>query len=87
MPGIPIYAAARQVSAHVGTPRAVPALLAAACRPLRSRAESSVVTPGGWHQVLLEIHAARPFQARMTAQTASGTNYDQISITPLQTTR
>ena len=88
MPGIPTVAAARQVSAHAGT-RApfLPCFLLPAVPALK--AESSVVTPGGWYQAerVLEIHAARPFQARMTAQTASGTNYDQISITPLQTTR
>ena len=88
MPGIPGVAAARQVSAHAGS-RApyLPCFMLPAVPALKS--EASVVIPGGWYQAerVLEIHADRPFQARMTAQVASGTNYDQINITPLQTTR
>ena len=48
--------------------------------------EARIVTPGGWYQAerVLEIHADRPYQVCMTAQVASGTNYDQINVTPLQ---
>lgn len=88
MPGIPSVAAARQISAHANARSPyLPCFLLPAVPALKS--EASIVTPGGWYQAerVLEIHADRPYQARMTAQVASGTNYDQINVTPLQRAR
>lgn len=85
LPGVPTVAAARQLSAHANTRAPYqPCFLLPAVPALKS--EASVVTPGGWYQSerVIEVHADRPFQARMTSQLASGSNYDQISIKQLQ---